>query len=286
MGRVKKAVFPVAGLGTRFLPATKASPKEMMPIVDKPLIQYAVEEAVAAGIKEIIFVTSGAKRAIENHFDSNYELIDRLTKKNKHDLVAVVENILPKDVQCVYIRQKEALGLGHAILRARCLIQDEPFAVLLADDLIKPKSQACLKTMVEMHEKTGASVVAVERVAHDKVDRYGIVVTDNDRIKAIVEKPTIDQAPSNLGVIGRYILDASIFDYLEKTTPGSQGEIQLTDAISAMLEKHIVMAHEIDGRRYDCGDKFGYLKAVFDFALMHPEFGEQCKQYLKKRLKS
>lgn len=281
MRPITKAVFPVAGLGTRFLPATKASPKEMLPIVDKPLIQYAVEEAIEAGIKELIFVTSSAKRAIEDHFDKNYELEAKLQEKHKLDLLKQVQEILPPGVSCVYIRQQEALGLGHAVLCAKPLVGKEPFAILLADDLIRGQDQSCLAQMVELYENNHCGVLAVETVKPSETKSYGIVQIDEEySICKIVEKPAPEKAPSNLAVVGRYILSHEIFDYLEEITPGAGGEIQLTDAIAMMIHKQVVMAYPFKGRRYDCGSKLGYLIANIDYGQEHPECGEQLKQYL------
>ena len=284
MKPIRKAVFPVAGLGTRFLPATKASPKEMMPIVDKPLIQYAVEEAIAAGIQEMIFVTSGEKRAIEDHFDKNYELETKLKEKNKLDLLEQLQNIPPRGITCVYIRQQEALGLGHAVLCAKHLIGDEPFAVLLADDLIQAKTP-CLEQMVKiMKDKHSAGVLAVEEVAPSETKSYGIVAMDaKHNIQKIVEKPDPSKAPSNLAVVGRYILPSSIFAYLEKVRPGAGGEIQLTDAIAELIKTETVIAHPFSGRRFDCGSKLGYLQANLEYGLAHPECGKAWGEYLKQR---
>jgi len=283
---IRKAVFPVAGMGTRFLPVTKASPKEMLPIVDKPLIQYAVEEAIAAGCNELIFVTSGEKRAIEDHFDKNYELESKLKEKNKLDLLEQVQNIPPKGISCVYIRQQEALGLGHAVLCAKQLIGDEPFAVLLADDLIKT-SPACLEQMAKkMSSEKCSGVLAVERVPAAETQQYGVVAIDKDyAINKIVEKPKPEHAPSNLAVVGRYILPSSIFQYLENVKPGAGGEIQLTDAIADLIKTERVLAHAFDGHRYDCGSKFGYLQANLEYGLLHPECGSKWSEYLNQRFK-
>ena len=287
MQKIRKAVFPVAGLGTRFLPATKASPKEMLTVVDRPLIQYAVEEAVKAGIDEVIFVTSDTKRAIEDHFDVNLELEAKLKKSGKSQLLSELQNILPIQVTCVYTRQHEALGLGHAVLCAKKLVGDEPFAVLLADDLIYTPKKSVLSQMIEIHEKSGSSVLAVQMVKPSETDQYGIVeLRFDDSVKNIIEKPAPSLAPSNLGVVGRYILNPSIFEELEKIGAGSGGEIQLTDAICKLLEREEVLAHRFTGTRYDCGSKIGYLKANFDYALMHPELGPQVFQYLKEKLQA
>ena len=283
---IKKAVFPVAGLGTRFLPATKANPKEMLPVVDKPLIQYAAEEAVAAGINELIFVTSSSKRALEDHFDKNYELETELEKRNKHELLDVVRNVVPKGVTCVYVRQAEALGLGHAVLCAKPIVGDEPFAVILADDLIYDDNSGCLSQMVEVHNYHKGSVLAVEEVPKDETDKYGIVsstpVDDRlSRIDGVIEKPSPDAAPSNMAIVGRYILSPSIFELLETIGRGAGGEIQLTDAIAKLLAKEQVLAYKFKGKRYDCGSKLGYLQATVEYARRHPELSEEFSAYLK-----
>lgn len=284
--RVTKAIFPVAGLGTRFLPATKANPKEMMPVVDKPLIQYAVEEAVSAGITELIFVTSSSKRAIEDHFDSNYELESNLQERGKEDLLAIVRGILPDGVSCAYIRQKSPQGLGHAVLCAKQLVVDEPFAVLLADDLIDGGEYSCLKQMVDVFQTTHHSVVAVQKIARAETKKYGIVdVAGSEdsmaKIVGIVEKPKPEVAPSNLGVVGRYILTPAIFSLLESTDKGSGNEIQLTDAIAKLLLIEPVYALQFQGKRYDCGSKLGYLEATVAYALKHPELAEDFKRSLQ-----
>lgn len=287
MSSIRKAIFPVAGMGTRFLPATKASPKEMMPVVDKPLIQYAVEEAIAAGIKDLIFITSGAKRAIEDHFDKNYELEAKLAQKAQHKALQEIQNIPPKGINCIYIRQQEALGLGHAVLCARDLVGNEPFAVLLADDLIRGEGKSCLAQMVEHYNEHKAGVLAVEKINIEDSKSYGIVAVDNKHlVTQIVEKPLPADAPSNLAVVGRYILPAEIFALLEKTPFGKGGEIQLTDAIAELLKTHKVMAYSFLGKRYDCGSKMGYLEANLDYAMVHPEFGEAWKAYLRQRFQS
>lgn len=284
---ITKAVFPVAGLGTRFLPATKANPKEMMPVVDKPLIQYAAEEAIAAGIKQLIFVTSSSKRAIEDHFDKNYELEAELSRRNKLELLSVVHNILPKGVNCVYIRQAEALGLGHAVLCAKEVVGDSPFAVILADDLIDDGGAGCISQMTELYSLNRCSILGVETIDPNETDKYGIVKTDDTHdkaspVQAIVEKPSPDKAPSNLAVVGRYILTPRIFTLLERTGKGAGGEIQLTDAISTLLSEEKVLAYKFKGRRYDCGSKQGYLEATVEFALKHPELKQGFLNYLKK----
>ncbi|MCB0198019.1 MAG: UTP--glucose-1-phosphate uridylyltransferase GalU [Anaerolineae bacterium] len=286
--RIRKAIFPVAGLGTRFLPATKASPKEMLAVVDKPIIQYAVEEAVEAGITELIFVTSITKRAIEDHFDTNYELEDKLKKAGQERFLEVVRNIIPKHVSCAYIRQPEALGLGHAVLCAKPLIGGEPFAVLLADDLIYSPGVGCLSSMVKIVEDIQNSIVAIERVSINDVKKYGIIASEPmgkqlHRLQGIVEKPAQEDAPSNLAVVGRYVLMPEIFSLLESTLAGANGEIQLTDAIAAMMAKQQVLAYEFEGKRYDCGSKLGYLTATVEYGLRHPELSEEFDAYLKER---
>ncbi|MFA5628386.1 MAG: UTP--glucose-1-phosphate uridylyltransferase GalU [Thiohalomonadaceae bacterium] len=285
---ITKAVFPVAGMGTRFLPVTKANPKEMLPIVDKPLIQYAVEEAIAAGITELIFVTSSAKRAIEDHFDKNYELEAELEKKNKHELLELVRNVLPSGVQCAYVRQPEALGLGHAVLCAKPLVKNESFAVILADDLICDEGPGATAQMVDIYNKYHCSLLGVEDVAAEETDKYGIVKSTPlderlSRVEEIVEKPKPGVAPSTLAVVGRYILTPRIFTLLETTEKGAGGEIQLTDAIAALLAEEQVLAYRFSGRRYDCGSKLGYLEATVEYALKHPEVSGEFHDYLKNR---
>jgi UTP--glucose-1-phosphate uridylyltransferase len=285
--KLRKAVFPVAGLGSRFLPVTKASPKEMLPIVDKPLIQYAVEEAAAAGITEMVFVTGRNKRAIEDHFDKAYELETELERKNKNELLDMVRSVLPDGVRCIYIRQAEPLGLGHAVLCARPIVGDEAFAVLLADDLMEGDPPAMAR-MAQIYAREGASLLGVEEVPRDQTQSYGIVTIDRmqgdlARIHSIVEKPKPADAPSNLGVIGRYVLTPRIFDILNEVTPGAGGEIQLTDAIAQLLGQERVLAVRLPGRRYDCGSKLGYLQATVEFGLRHPETGADFARYLKSR---
>jgi UTP--glucose-1-phosphate uridylyltransferase len=280
--KVTKAVFPVA----RFLPATKANPKEMLPIVDKPLIQYAVEEAVAAGITELIFVTSSSKRAIEDHFDSNYELESSLEERGKFELLNIVRGILPEGVTCAYIRQNSPRGLGHAVLCAKRIVMNEPFAVLLADDLIDGGGVSCLQQMVSLFDESQSSVIAVEKIARSETKKYGVVDVHNSAqaiadIHAIVEKPHPDNAPSNLGVVGRYILTPRIFDLLESTTEGSGGEIQLTDAIAKLLKEQQVQSLQFKGKRYDCGSKLGYLEATIAYALKHPELAKDFRRSLQ-----
>lgn len=282
---ITRAVFPVAGLGTRFLPATKANPKEMLPIVDKPLIQYAVEEAVSAGIKELIFVTSSSKRAIEDHFDKNYELEAELKKKGKDDLLKIVRNVVPEQVTCVYVRQPEALGLGHAVLCAKPIVGDEPFAVILADDLIGNAKPSVMAQMISVYKENNCSVLGVEEVAHDETDKYGIVDPEDGQgqtcfIKGVVEKPAPKDATSNLAIVGRYILTPRIFELLEKTPRGAGNEIQLTDGIAALLKEEKVVAYPFKGKRYDCGSKLGYLQATIEFALQHPELRDDFLEYL------
>lgn len=285
MKRVRKAVFPVAGLGTRFLPATKASPKEMLPIVDKPLIQYAVEEAVAAGITDMIFVTGRSKRAIEDHFDKAYELENELLLKNKTEMLELVRNLLPKNINCIYIRQPEALGLGHAVLCAQPVIGDEPFAVLLADDLLDGEPPV-LKQMTDTYDYYRCSVIGVQDVPRADTRSYGIVKSNAvaerlESIQGIVEKPKPEEAPSTLAVVGRYILTPRIFHHLETVTPGTGGEIQLTDGIAALLTEEQVLAYRYQGTRYDCGSKLGYLQATVVFGRRHPEVGADFSNYLQ-----
>ena len=284
MKNIRKAIFPVAGLGTRFLPATKATPKEMLPIVDKPLIQFAVEEAIEAGLTEMIFVTGRTKRAIEDHFDKAYELETELASKNKADLLAVVRSVLPPGINCVYIRQAEPLGLGHAVGCARDVVGDEPFAVILADDLIDARPGA-LRQMVECAQRHNGSVLCVEDVPRDRTREYGIVSTQpvgerTERVTAIIEKPAPEVAPSNLAVVGRYVLTPRIFEMIAQGRPGAGGEIQLTDAISALIGEEPVFAYRFEGRRYDCGSKLGYLKATVDLARKHPEVGADFEAFL------
>ena len=284
MIRVTKAVFPVAGMGTRFLPVTKASPKEMLPVVDKPLIQYAVEEAMAAGITHMVFITGRNKRAIEDHFDKAYELETELKGRNRHKLLEAVQDIVPKHVTCTYVRQAEALGLGHAVLCAKAVLGDEPFAVILADDLIDAATPV-LQQMVEVHERRHRSVIAVQDVAPEETGSYGIIQGEPDgerlmRMTGIVEKPRPDVAPSTLAVVGRYILAPSIIRHLEQIKPGAGGEIQLTDAIATLLKDETVLGYSFEGTRYDCGSKLGYLEANVMFGLKHPETGGEFGQFL------
>jgi len=287
MTKITKAVFPVAGMGTRFLPATKASPKEMMPIVDKPLIQYAVEEAVAAGITHMIFVTGRSKRAIEDHFDKAYELESELAARGKTQMLEFVRNMLPAHINCIYIRQAEALGLGHAVLCAKPAVGDEPFAVLLADDLLDGEPPV-MRQMVDTFNYYHCSVLGVQDVPREDTRSYGIVAARPlaervEQISAIVEKPKPEDAPSTLAVVGRYVLTPQIFDHLEKVRPGSGGEIQLTDGIASLMQEQQILAYRYKGIRYDCGAKLGYLQATVEFGLRHPEVGDEFTQYLKQR---
>jgi UTP--glucose-1-phosphate uridylyltransferase len=284
--KITKAVFPVAGMGSRFLPATKASPKEMMPIVDKPLIQYAVEEAVAAGITDMVFITGRNKRAIEDHFDKAYEVEAELEARGKSDLLALVRGILPSHVNCIYIRQSEALGLGHAVLCARPVIQDEPFAVILADDLIDGEPPI-VSQMAAVFEREQCSLLGVQEIPPEQSRQYGMVKADRlsdalGVLTAIVEKPAPENAPSNLAVVGRYILAPRIFHHLEKGVPGAGGEIQLTDAIAGLLKEERVLAYRFDGVRYDCGSKLGYVQATIAYARKHPEIAVAFNDYLKQ----
>ncbi|EIC23341.1 UTP--glucose-1-phosphate uridylyltransferase GalU [Thiorhodovibrio frisius] len=288
MATIGKTVFPVAGLGTRFLPATKASPKEMLPVVDKPLIQYAAEEAEAAGAGRLVFVTGRSKRSIEDHFDKAYELESELERAGKTKLLEIVQSVLPDHVSCIYLRQAEALGLGHAVLCAQPVVGNEAFAVVLADDLIRnPGGPGVVEQMAEVHARTGASVLSVEEVPPSETNKYGIVETERQadgtlKVISIVEKPDPSQAPSNLAVVGRYLLSPTIFTELEATEPGAGGEIQLTDGIASLLEKELVIAHPFVGKRYDCGSKQGYLEATVELALEHPELGEEFSRYLRR----
>ncbi|MCY0387678.1 UTP--glucose-1-phosphate uridylyltransferase GalU [Robbsia sp. Bb-Pol-6] len=287
MLKVTKAVFPVAGLGTRFLPATKASPKEMLPVVDKPLIQYAVEEAIAAGITEMIFVTGRSKRAIEDHFDKSYEIEAELEARGKQKLLDLVRSIKPANVDCFYVRQPEALGLGHAVLCAEKLVGDHPFAVILADDLLYGKPPV-LTQMVEVFNHYHSSVIGVEEIPASETASYGIVDGRQQeeniyKLSGIVEKPAPEVAPSNLGVVGRYVLKPRIFDHIRALKTGAGGEYQLTDAIQALLADEQVLAYKYHGTRFDCGSKLGYLKATVEFALRHPEVKDQFEEYLRTR---
>ena len=285
--QLRKAVFPVAGLGSRFLPATKASPKEMLPIVDKPLIQYAVEEAAAAGIIDMIFVTGRNKRAIEDHFDSVHELESELEAKGKLDLLELVRGVLPPGCRCMYIRQTEPLGLGHAVLCARPIVGDEAFAVLLADDLIAADPPV-MRRMAELFAVQGCSLVGVEEVPRAQTASYGIVMASDPGaevtpIAGIVEKPDPATAPSTLAVVGRYVLTPAVFALLADAQPGRGGEIQLTDAIARLLRQERVLAMRLQGRRFDCGSKLGYLQATVELGLRHPEVGAEFARYLERR---
>jgi UTP--glucose-1-phosphate uridylyltransferase len=287
MKRVTKAVFPAAGMGTRFLPATKANPKEMLPIVDKPLIQYAAEEAVAAGITDLIFIIGRTKRAIADHFDKAYELEVELESKGKLKALEELRGMLPANVNCIYIRQAEALGLGHAVLCAQPAINDEPFAVILADDLIDA-SPGVVKQMCDQYDYYQCSVVGVQPVDPQETGSYGIVASERisdrlHRVTRIVEKPKPADAPSNLGVVGRYVLTPRIFDHLRQIGRGAGGELQLTDAIQSLLREQQVLAYEYAGTRYDCGSKVGYLKATVEYAMKHPEVADEFSRYLTKR---
>lgn len=287
MTKIRKAVFPVAGLGSRFLPATKAQPKEMLPIVDKPLIQYAVEEAVAAGVTEMIFITGRNKRAIEDHFDTAYELEATLEAAGKNALLEAVRSVIPGHVKCIYIRQSAPLGLGHAVLCARPVVGDEPFAVVLADDFMDVDSGQLpvLAQMTRLYEEEAKSILAVQEVPRASTKQYGIVSTSPylanlDNVGAIVEKPRPEDAPSTLAVVGRYILGGDIFNYLENLGHGTGGEIQLTDGIAAMMRYHPVLAYRYAGRRFDCGSKLGYVKATLAMGLKHQEIGSDLAAYL------
>lgn len=282
-----KAVFPVAGLGTRFLPATKAQPKEMLPVVDKPLIQYAVEEAYAAGIRHMIFVTGRNKRAIEDHFDTAYELENELEVAQKHKLLDLVRSVQPDDMNFSYVRQPRSLGLGHAVLCAEHLVGQEAFAVLLADDLmVGPQGgKSVLAQMAEQFQEVQQSILAVQEVPQDQTRRYGIVATDGAstglmKVKKIVEKPAPEAAPSRMGVAGRYILTPAIFEHIRSQNAGVGGELQLTDGISSLLDKESVYAFQYEGKRYDCGSKEGFLEATVELALQHPEVGVHFRNYL------
>lgn len=288
--KITKCVFPVAGLGTRFLPATKASPKEMLPIVDKPLIQYAVEEAVAAGIDTMIFVTGRNKMAIPDHFDKSYELETELQAKGKQETLDIIQNIIPSHVSCVFIRQSEALGLGHAVHCAKPIVGNEPFAVILADDLIEDAERGCIAQMVSLYDEKQCSILGVEQVDPSETDKYGVVKTgkyinSSADIELIVEKPKPEVAPSNHAVVGRYILTPAIFEKIEQTEKGAGGEIQLTDAIADLLNDETVVAYEFEGRRYDCGSKLGFLIATVEHGLLHNELRADFMGYLKELAK-
>lgn len=282
---IRTAVFPVAGRGTRFLPATKASPKEMLPVVDKPLIQYAVEEALAAGARRLVFITGASKRAIEDHFDSDQELEHMLEAQGKSELLNSIRSVLPSYAACIYIRQSAPLGLGHAVLCAQPAVGAEPFFVHLADDLIRSEVP-CLKQMADVYSSKRSSVLGVEEVPRKDTERYGIVAleakgTSTSRIRSIIEKPKPNVAPSTLAVVGRYILTPAIFEHLERIGQGSGGEIQLTDGIAALMHEEAVYAHRFTGKRYDCGSKLGYLQATVEYAVAHPALGRDFRKYLQ-----
>lgn len=284
--KIKKAIFPVAGLGTRFLPATKAMPKEMLPVVDKPIIQYAVEEALNSGIEQLVFVTGSGKTALENHFDCSYELEDTLRKRGKDKLLKTVESLVPKSGTIVYTRQSEPLGLGHAIWCARDIIGDEPFAVLLADDLIKSE-EPVLKQMMREFDRVRASLVATIEVPKEYTDRYGILEAEaayngTVQIKSMVEKPKPEEAPSNLAAIGRYIFMPRIFDFLGELKKGAGNEIQLTDSMVSLLDEQPIFGYKFKGTRFDCGDKAGWQQANLAFALEHSEIKASMAEFIKK----
>ena len=289
--RIRKAVFPVAGLGTRFLPATKTVPKEMLPVVDRPLIQYAVDEAIEAGCDTMVFVTNRYKHAVADYFDKAYELEQKLEKAGKSELLALIRDVLPRHVRAVFVTQTEALGLGHAVLCAKPVIGNEPFAVLLADDLIWNKGSGALRQMADCAERENASVIAVQDVPREQTGSYGIVATEsfNGRqgiISAIVEKPKPEVAPSNLAVVGRYVLSGRIFALLEKTKPGAGGEIQLTDAIATLLKEEKALAYRFEGRRFDCGSRIGLIEATIQYALDHEDLADAAREYMTQALKN
>ncbi len=284
MKKITKAVFPVAGMGSRFLPATKASPKEMMPVVDKPLIQYAVEEAVAAGITDMVFITGRNKRAIEDHFDKAYELEAELEMRGKDELLRLVREVIPAHINCIYIRQTEPLGLGHAVLCAQPVVQDEPFAVILADDLIDGNTPI-IRQMTDVFRQHQCSILGVQNVPREQTQSYGIVAAtplgpDLEQVNSIVEKPKPEDAPSTLAVVGRYILTPRIFHYLQQVRAGAGGEIQLTDGIAALMREEKMLAYRFNGTRYDCGSKLGYLQATVALGLKHPELCDEFAAYL------
>ena len=290
MQKIRKAVLPVAGLGTRFLPVTKANPKEMLPVVDKPLVQYAAEEAVAAGITQLIFVTSSSKHAIENHFDSNFELEAKLADAGKNEWLEVVRNILPAGISCVYVRQHNPLGLGHAVLCAKDIIGNEPFAVLLADDLINGGEKTCLKQLIDVYSQVQRSVLAIQSVDKSSTEKYGIVGLKDTALKlggytkitTVVEKPKAKNAPSNYASIGRYILTPRVFHFLEGVSGGVIGEVQLTDGIDKLLVEQDVYGYAFYGKRYDCGNKLGYLQAAVEYGVQHQEVGKHFIKYLRE----
>ena len=285
--KLRKVVFPVAGHGSRFLPATKATPKEMLTVVDKPLIQYAVEEALEAGFTDLIFITGKTKRTITDHFDLSLETTPSMSEQKK-ELFDKTNKIIPSHASCIYMRQGEPLGLGHAILQAKPVIGDEPFAVVLADDLIEAK-KGVLKQMVDSYDDENTSLISVQRVSKEDAQQYGMISTDDNvgnlmKLSNIIEKPKPEDAPSDLGVVGRYIFSNKILAFLEKTKPDAGNEIQLTDAIKAMLNNLPVLAYQFEGTRYDCGDKLGFIKANIEYALKNEKFGNELKEYLKRRL--
>jgi UTP--glucose-1-phosphate uridylyltransferase len=287
--RIRKAVFPVAGLGTRFLPATKTVPKEMLPVVDKPLIQYAVDEAIEAGCDTLVFVTNRYKHSVADYFDKAYELEQKLEKAGKSELLAVIRDVLPRHVRAIFVTQTEALGLGHAVLCARPVIGDEPFAVLLPDDLIWNRGPGALKQMVALAEAEAASVIAVQDVPPEDTGSYGIVATRDFQgrhceISAIVEKPRPEVAPSSLAVVGRYVLSGAIFELLARTRPGAGGEIQLTDGIAALIERERVLAYRFQGQRFDCGSRIGLVQATIEFALEHDDLADATRAYMREAL--
>jgi UTP--glucose-1-phosphate uridylyltransferase len=287
--RIRKAVFPVAGLGTRFLPATKTVPKEMLPVVDKPLIQYAVDEAIEAGCDTLVFVTNRYKHSVADYFDKAYELEQKLEKAGKSELLALIRDVLPRHVRAVFVTQTEALGLGHAVLCARPVIGDEPFAVLLPDDLIWNDGPGALRQMADLADREDASVIAVQDVAREQTGSYGIVATSDftgrhGAMTAIVEKPRPEVAPSTLAVVGRYVLDGRIFGHLQRTRPGKGGEIQLTDGIAALMAEQRVLAYRFEGRRFDCGSRIGLVEATIEFALAHDDLAEDTRAYMRAAL--
>jgi UTP--glucose-1-phosphate uridylyltransferase len=287
--KVTKAVFPVAGLGTRFLPATKTIPKEMLPVVDKPLIQYAVDEAIEAGIDTLIFVTNRYKHSVADYFDKAYELEQKLEKAGKTELLAMIRDVLPKHVRCVFVTQAEALGLGHAVLCAKPVVGNEPFAVMLPDDLIWSNGRGALGQMIDLAEQQNASVISVQEVPREQTSSYGIVSAPNftgrfGAIEQIVEKPKPEVAPSNLAVVGRYVLSGDIFPILEKTRSGSGGEIQLTDAIAQLIKQDKVLAYQFEGRRFDCGTRIGLIEATIQFALDHEDLADEARAFMQEAL--
>ena len=282
---IDTVVFPVAGLGTRFLPATKAIPKEMLPVVDKPLIQYAVEEAVAAGARRMVFVTGRTKNAIADHFDMAYELETELEQRGKHELLELAQKTVPDGVECLYVRQRQALGLGHAVLCARSLVAGDAFGLILPDDLIDNGDDPVLSQLARHHAETGASVISVEEVPREKTRSYGVVDVESfsgrsGRIRGMVEKPEPEDAPSNLAIVGRYVLSSRLFELLENTAPDQRGEIQITDAIAELLNEQAVDAYQFEGRHYDCGSKLGFLQATVDLGRKHLELGGEFSAWL------